>query len=137
MLIVRSSATGREPLRAMGRTRLSEAGWPKFGPWGSTTVHAEVELVREVAQRSSRSASTSRSRSHTGAGLKAIFVHAKIVGATRVQGIWLFFCQNWSRRAAKEAIFCQNDKKSQKNQFLQQFSTLPRQVQVYFEVRGV
>ena len=47
-MIVRSSATGREPLRAMGRTRLSEAGWPKFGPWGSTTVHAEVELVREL-----------------------------------------------------------------------------------------
>ena len=136
MLIVRSSATGREPLRAMGRTRLSEAGWPKFGPWGSTTVHAEVELVREL-RRSSRSASTSRSRSHTGAGLKAIFVHAKIVGATRVQGIWLFFAKIGAAGRQKRQFFCQNDKKSQKNQFLQQFSTLPQQVQVYFEARGV
>ena len=120
----------------MGRTRLSEAGWPKFGPWGSTTVHAEVELVRDL-RRSSRSASTSRSRSHTGAGLKAIFVHEKIVGATRVQGIWLFFAKIGAAGRQKRQFFCQNDKKSQKNQFLQQFSTLPRQVQVYFEVRGV
>ena len=101
----------------MGRTRLSEAGWPKFGPWGSTTVHAEVELVREVAQRSSRSASTSRSRSHTGAGLKAIFVHAKIVGTTRVQGFWLFFAKIGAAERQKRQFFVKTTKNRKKISF--------------------
>jgi hypothetical protein len=89
----------------------------KIWPVGVNNCSCRGRVGARVAQRSSRSASTSRSRSHTGAGLKAIFVHEKIMGTTRVQGIWLFFAKIGAAGRQKRQFFCQNDKKLQKISF--------------------